>query len=53
MEWCLDCHRHPERAIRPREKVFDLNWLPAAGAGEQLVAEYQVRTRTDCVDCHR
>jgi len=53
MEWCLDCHRHPERAIRPREKVFDLNWHPAAGEGARLVTEYQVQKRTDCVDCHR
>ena len=20
MEWCLDCHRHPERQLRPRER---------------------------------
>src|SRR6059036_3451354 len=28
MEWCLDCHRHPERHIRPREEVFNLAWTP-------------------------
>lgn len=22
MKWCLDCHRHPENAIRPRDRVF-------------------------------
>src|SRR6266849_3807850 len=22
MSWCLDCHRNPERNIRPREEVF-------------------------------
>ena len=24
MEWCLDCHRHPERYVRPREEVFNM-----------------------------
>ncbi len=24
MEWCLDCHRHPERYVRPREQVFNM-----------------------------
>jgi hypothetical protein len=22
MEWCLECHRHPELAVRPKEDVF-------------------------------
>lgn len=26
MEWCLDCHRHPENHIRPKEKVFQMDW---------------------------
>jgi hypothetical protein len=30
MSWCLDCHRHPERFVRPRSDVFSLSWqLPA------------------------
>jgi len=24
MSWCLDCHRHPEKFVRPREEVFGL-----------------------------
>ncbi|RPH72495.1 cytochrome C, partial [bacterium] len=28
MEWCLDCHRAPERYIRPVENVFDIGWTP-------------------------
>jgi hypothetical protein len=57
MEWCLDCHRHPERSVRPRERVFDMNWQPEAGdavaLGARLVREYHVGKRTDCADCHR
>ena len=56
MEWCLDCHRHPERFVRPRERAFDLAWEPPAdqeALGRRLVEEYGVRTRTDCSTCHR
>src|SRR5262245_9302502 len=28
MEWCLDCHRQPEKYVRPREEVFNLAWEP-------------------------
>ncbi|HLK10581.1 MAG TPA: cytochrome c3 family protein [Candidatus Binatia bacterium] len=56
MEWCLACHRRPERYLRPRERVFDLAWRPRgdqAALGRRLVKAYGVRTRTDCSACHR
>jgi hypothetical protein len=28
MEWCLDCHRQPERYLRPREEVFNMAYEP-------------------------
>ncbi len=57
MEWCLECHREPERQIRPRDKVFDVTWSPPADqerAGARLVEEYdvQVSQLTDCSVCH-
>jgi hypothetical protein len=34
MEWCLECHRHPERHLRPKEEVFNMAWAaPAGGPG--------------------
>ena len=27
MGWCLDCHRNPASAIRPKEKLFDTTWV--------------------------
>ena len=30
MEWCLDCHRHPERYVRPREEVFNMSYVAPA-----------------------
>jgi Cytochrome c7 and related cytochrome c len=57
MKWCLDCHRHPENYIRPRDQVFNMNWSPTnqIALGEKLVAEYHVNTSqlTDCSMCHR
>jgi hypothetical protein len=26
MEWCLACHREPERYLRPKDKVTDMGW---------------------------
>ncbi|MCP5120522.1 MAG: cytochrome c3 family protein, partial [bacterium] len=43
MEWCMDCHRYPERYVRPRERVFDMEWEPPGGGGERLVKEYEIR----------
>ena len=57
MEWCLACHRTPEKQIRPREEVFNMNWSPPAdreALGQRLVEEYGVRKAqlTDCSICH-
>ncbi len=56
MGWCLECHRHPERYIRPKEAVTVMGWQPPEdqepyGAG--LLKAYHVHTRTSCTTCHR
>ena len=56
MEWCLDCHRQPERYLRPREQVFNAAYEPPAdqlALGRSLVEEYGIHTRTSCSACHR
>jgi len=56
MEWCLDCHRHPERYVGPREAVFLTDWSPPhdePDLGTRLVKEYEIAPRTDCNTCHR
>jgi hypothetical protein len=56
MEWCLDCHRNPEKYIRPREEVFNMAWEPPADAAvmrARLIEEYEVRSLTSCSTCHR
>ena len=57
MAWCLDCHRQPQKFLRPRDKVFDLAWQPAdqKQLGAELLHEYHIDTgrMTDCSLCHR
>ncbi len=28
MDWCLECHRAPERYVRPRQYVFSMDYQP-------------------------
>jgi hypothetical protein len=66
MDWCLDCHRAPERHVRPRGEVFNMAWEPGhekdpeTGApydqltlGRRLVEEYRIQKLTSCSVCHR
>lgn len=56
MEWCLDCHRAPEKYVRPREEVYTMGYRPAgsqAEIGARLVQEYNIQRLTSCSTCHR
>lgn len=59
MSWCLECHRAPEKFIRPAEEIFAFGRnLPAEAQltlGRRLVREYDIHAGqlTDCSVCHR
>jgi hypothetical protein len=59
MDWCLECHRNPERFVRPREEVFNMAYEPPAdqaALGARLMKEYDIqdaRLLTSCSTCHR
>jgi Cytochrome c7 and related cytochrome c len=56
MEWCLDCHRNPEKYVRPRSSVFLVDYQPPAdqmSLGRKLVQDYQIQKLTSCSTCHR
>ncbi|MBU3760054.1 MAG: cytochrome c3 family protein [Candidatus Omnitrophica bacterium] len=55
MQWCLSCHREPEKFIGPKDKVFDPRWKAPdqAKMGHELVSEYNVKKLTNCSVCHR
>jgi cytochrome c7-like protein/class III cytochrome C family protein len=58
MSWCIDCHRNPEKNIRPRAEVFNMAWpVPDnhVEIGRRLVREYHVLNKfqlTSCSTCH-
>ena len=59
MEFCLDCHRAPEKYIRPREEVFNMAYQAPENQlelGLRLKREYNVASvehMTSCSICHR
>ena len=59
MEWCLDCHRAPEKFLRPRDQVFNVAYEPPANQlelGLALKKQYNVASiehLTSCSVCHR
>jgi hypothetical protein len=60
MQWCLDCHRNPEMALREKkEDVFNMDWKAPdnqAEIGARLIKERNIRTvaeLTSCSTCHR
>ena len=59
MKWCLECHRAPQKYIRPRDKIYEMAWQPPQDRhdeGESLVSQYHVDTTgrlTNCSTCHR
>src|SRR5947209_2065227 len=59
MDFCLSCHQAPQKFLRPRDKIVDMQWQPPADQdkiGRKLLAQYHINTSgllTDCSTCHR
>jgi len=58
MGWCLNCHREPEKNLRPPEEVTNMAWTPPEGTdpleyGKMLRAKNNINPPTDCSTCHR
>jgi len=68
MEWCLNCHRAPEKNLRPRDQVFNMRYqAPTADSpvivddksfvdqdslGLYLVKAYKLRSERDITSCN-
>jgi hypothetical protein len=68
MEWCIECHRAPEKNLRPRDQVFNMRYQqPTADTpvnldgvtygdqlslGKALVKKYHVRSVADITSCN-
>jgi hypothetical protein len=58
MSWCLQCHRNPEKNLRPPEEVTNMTWAPPEGQdpieyGKMLREKNHLNPPTDCSTCHR
>lgn len=59
MEWCLECHRHPELNVRPKQRVFEFlsadEIAQLETMGKELAEKHRIETPqlTDCSVCHR
>jgi hypothetical protein len=68
MEWCIQCHRGPEKNLRPREQVFNMRYqqptsdLPVVddghaytdqmSLGKHLAEKYHLRSVLDITSCN-
>ena len=56
MSWCLDCHREPEKHLRPLNQVTNMEWLMPDNHDElakRFVKERNIKPPEDCTACHR
>lgn len=56
MEWCLSCHKAPEKRIGPKDRVFDVHWKRPADFEEKnkdVIAQAHLGKVTNCTICHR
>jgi hypothetical protein len=69
MSWCLECHRQPEKYVRPKSEVFNPYYEPPSHSspltfegkeytdqfafGRVAVKEYKTQSLQYCSTCHR
>ncbi len=58
MSFCLDCHREPEKHVRPLDQVYNLTWKAESEQaqlemGRKFVHDWKINPPTSCSGCHR
>ncbi|HZZ42993.1 MAG TPA: cytochrome c3 family protein [Tepidisphaeraceae bacterium] len=59
MSWCLECHREPEKFIRPKDQITNMDYKPAGdqiAIGLELKQKYGIHDAIymqSCYTCHR
>lgn len=67
MEWCLDCHRAPDKYLRPRDQVFNMRYQQPSTSqpldldgtqftdqgtlGKYLIKKHNLRSVADITSC--
>jgi hypothetical protein len=58
----LECHRKPERFVRPVKEIFNMEWRPENKSAEELAEGIKLKSQyriqgfqvlTSCSTCHR
>lgn len=44
MEWCLECHRNPEKFVRPKGEIYTMEWPPNGSDSEESRQETRGKT---------
>jgi hypothetical protein len=54
MEWCVDCHRHPETQLRDKSEIFRFG-VETGDRGPSIAEEHRINASqlTNCAICHR
>lgn len=54
MSWCIDCHREPEKHVRPVSEVTTMGYEAEdqLDVGRELVAKHNIRAPQYCQGCH-
>jgi hypothetical protein len=54
MGWCLDCHREPEKHVRPVSEITTMGYVAEnqLELGRELVAKHNINAPTYCQSCH-
>ena len=56
MSWCLDCHRTPNKHIRPLNQITNMDWVPSKNHDmivEKYINDRNISPPEDCTACHR
>ena len=62
MEWCLECHREPERFLRDPKEVFNMKWREENKTKEEIAYGLEWKQKSSvrhkavmqsCSTCHR
>lgn len=56
MGWCIECHREPEKHLRPLDEVYNLDWSPEEDQitiGKRIKEKYDINPSLECSTCHR
>jgi hypothetical protein len=56
MQWCLECHKQPEKFLREKKDIYNMEWKPRADQmsfGMKLREANHVESNIHCSTCHR